>query len=184
MDPITVLEDMVSRPRTRCEKIAPRLTLEAVNAHPLGHPNSVAWLLWHTGREVDIQLVELTDAPQTWDRAHIADATGIARDTGEMGYGDSSDQAAAVHVGSEAQVAALASYVLATLDDLSAYISSCAAQDLNRVVATYEGENILLATRLVSIIDDATQHLAQIDYILGAPSYPCIGKPRSDSRCP
>ncbi len=29
----------------------PDLTPEQLNAHPGSHPNSIAWLLWHIGRE-------------------------------------------------------------------------------------------------------------------------------------
>ena len=42
------------------------MSSEQLNQHPEGHPNSIAWLLWHTGREIDVQLSALTSNDELW----------------------------------------------------------------------------------------------------------------------
>ena len=49
MDAAAVLTDMASRPLDSLGYL-PQLSVEQANTHLADHPNSVAWLLWHTGR--------------------------------------------------------------------------------------------------------------------------------------
>lgn len=60
-----ILADFAHRPIDAARAL-PSLNTEQLNAHPAGHPKSVAWLLWHTGREVDVQLSDLNGKPQVW----------------------------------------------------------------------------------------------------------------------
>lgn len=56
---IDVLLDFAAHPKDVLTAL-PSLSAEQLNQHPEGHPNSIAWLLWHTGREIDVQLSALT----------------------------------------------------------------------------------------------------------------------------
>lgn len=51
-----ILRDAASRPGIEAAVAIKGLSAEALNAHPGGHPNSIAWLLWHAGRQMDMQL--------------------------------------------------------------------------------------------------------------------------------
>ena len=49
-----ILRDAASRPGIEAAVAVKGLSPEALNAHPGGHPNSIAWLLWHAGRQMDM----------------------------------------------------------------------------------------------------------------------------------
>lgn len=53
MNGIDVLLDFAARPKDVLTALT-SLNAEQLNQHPEGHPNSIAWLLWHTGREIDV----------------------------------------------------------------------------------------------------------------------------------
>lgn len=65
MNGIDVLLDFAARPKDVLTAL-PSLNAEQLNQHPEGHPNSIAWLLWHTGREIDVQLSALTGDDELW----------------------------------------------------------------------------------------------------------------------
>lgn len=44
-----ILRDAASRPGIEAAVAVKGLSPEALNVHPGGHPNSIAWLLWHAG---------------------------------------------------------------------------------------------------------------------------------------
>lgn len=169
VDAIALFNDLVSRPKDALTRATNDLSVEDANAHPGGHPNSITWLLWHTGREIDLQLAHLAGITETqlWDRANVADATGIERGSSELGYGDTPEQAAALRVDTAEQLAALIAYAAAALDGLRDYCASLTDSALRDTIGEYDGEPILRSVRLVSIIDDAQQHIAQIAYIRG-----------------
>ena len=62
-----ILRDAASRPGIEAAVAVKGLSPEALNAHPGGHPNSIAWLLWHAGRQMDMQLSALNGQPQVWE---------------------------------------------------------------------------------------------------------------------
>ncbi len=157
-----LLIDLSERPLGVLQSIQDaHCSLECANAHLGGHPNSIVWLLWHTGRELDIQLAELNGLPQIWQEQDIAALTGL--DAG-MGYGHSRQEALAVQVSTQEQFDALLRYVELTLRATRSYTAALGEEEASRIL---EGE-ITYGVRLISIIDDAIQHLAQIQYILGA----------------
>lgn len=159
-----VLEDLATRPRFQLDQL-PTLDLTTANAHPDGHPNSIVWLLWHTGRELDIQLSHLSGAPEVW--RDYAARVGLGD---EMGYGHTDAQAHAVAVDSLERLDALREYVAATLAATESYVASLSDASLDDVVDTNWTPAVTRGVRLVSIIDDAIQHLAQCHYIVGMAS--------------
>ncbi|MGO2780421.1 MAG: aspartate/tyrosine/aromatic aminotransferase, partial [Glutamicibacter arilaitensis] len=62
-----ILTSLAHRPIDAVRAL-PQLSVEQLNAHPGNHPNSIAWLLWHSGREADIQLSQLSGQPQLWEQ--------------------------------------------------------------------------------------------------------------------
>ena len=59
MDARDVLSEAASRPATEAKALVDALPTGALNAHAGGHTNSIAWLLWHAGRQMDVQLAQL-----------------------------------------------------------------------------------------------------------------------------
>lgn len=102
-----------------------------------------------------------------WHSSQFRDALALGDVGDSLGYGHSADDAAQIQLQDAADFEHLRSYVAATLDALAAYCRGLADNDLNDIITEYEGQPISRGTRLVSIIDDATAHLAQATYVAG-----------------
>ena len=66
MDARNVLHEAASRPAAEAKALIDTLPEGILNAHAGGHTNSIAWLLWHAGRQMDAQLAQLNGEPQVW----------------------------------------------------------------------------------------------------------------------
>lgn len=166
MHAIDILLDAASRPREALSALSPHLADEILNAHPGGHANSVAWLLWHTGREIDLQLAHLTGLDEVWTLECFRDLFALGPVGDGIGYGHSQDEARAVVV---VDPQLLVDYVGSTLDALTDYIHTLSETDLDQVVDHRWSPPVTRGVRLVSIIDDAAQHIAQAAYVCGMP---------------
>lgn len=58
MNGIEVLKDLAGRAADVAGSLR-ETPAERLNAHP-GHDNSIAWLLWHAAREIDVQVAQLS----------------------------------------------------------------------------------------------------------------------------
>ncbi|WP_114853313.1 DinB family protein [Brachybacterium sp. YJGR34] len=166
MDAPDLLLDLASRPRDAAARLRGRLDPATLRAHPGGHDNSPAWLLWHTGREVDVQLAALSDAEEVWTAQGHRDLLALGEAGDEVGYGHTSAQARRLVV---EDGDALLDYVDAALAALEDYLGTLTAADLAEVVDSQWDPPVTRGVRLVSIVDDAVQHLAQAAYVLGMP---------------
>lgn len=165
MSAISILQNAATRPRDAATALRDRLTPEVLNAHPAEHPNSIAWLLWHTGREIDIQTAMLAGTDQVWDQGGYATRTGLGPDGAAVGLGQSADEARAVRV-DDADV--LLDYVTVATQSLLDYLGTLSDADLDDVIDEEWDPPVTRGVRLVSIIDDAAQHVGQAAYALGA----------------
>ncbi|WP_313812702.1 DinB family protein [Glutamicibacter sp.] len=157
-----ILSGMAHRPIDAAHNLRP-LTVQELNAHPGEHPNSIAWLLWHTGREVDVQLAQLRDEPQLWESYRDRFNLGELGDS--VGYGHTSDQARQIVVDDQQL---LVEYVDASLNALEDYVATLSVEEFEQVVDRRWEPPVTRAVRLVSIVDDATAHVAQAAYAAGA----------------
>ncbi|SMX68596.1 DinB superfamily protein [Brevibacterium sp. 239c] len=162
MNSIEILTDLAQRPVDAAKRL-PTLTAEQLNAHPGEHPNSIAWLLWHTGREVDVQLSDLTGDEQVWEKFRDRFALGELGDS--VGLGHTAEQAAAIRV-EDQQL--LVDHLGATLTALGRYISELSEADLDDVIDESWTPPVTRGVRLASIIDDAAVHVGQAAYAAGS----------------
>ncbi len=81
-----ILRDAASRPGIEAAVAVKGLSSEALNAHPGGHPNSIAWLLWHAGRQMDMQLSALSGQPQVWETQGFRERFSLGELGDTMGY--------------------------------------------------------------------------------------------------
>lgn len=139
------------------------LSPQELNTHPGGHPNSPAWLLWHTGREIDLQLAHISGGEEIWPRYRDRLNLGEIGDT--LGYGHTPDQARSVLVDDPAL---LRSYIREALSAVAAHAAR--VTDWDEVVDTYDGELVTRQVRVTSLLLDALEHLAQVHYLAGMPS--------------
>ena len=64
-----VLIDSVNRPVETARTVLKEISKETLHAMPGGRANSIAWLVWHSARQMDIQVAWLDNA--TTDRKSV-----------------------------------------------------------------------------------------------------------------
>lgn len=157
-----ILTDLIQRPAQAAEAL-PALSPDQLNTHLGGHPNSIAWLLWHSGREIDAQLSDLTGFPQQWEDFRERFDLGEIGET--FGLGHTPEQAAQIRVDDQRL---LIDYLKAALNACAEYADTLTDADLAEVIDENWTPPVTRGVRLVSVIDDAVQHIAQADFIAGA----------------
>ncbi|MCL3817943.1 DinB family protein [Aeromicrobium wangtongii] len=162
MDVSEVFAGFARRPIDAARHL-PVLTSEQLNMHPAAHPNSVAWLLWHTGREVDVQLADLSGEAQQWEVYRSRFDLGELGET--VGYGHTAEQSAQIKVDEQRL---LVDYLEATLTALIDYASRLPDSAFDEIVDRNWDPPVTRGQRLISIIDDAAQHVGQAAYASGA----------------
>lgn len=164
MDAAAVIAEFAARP-VDAVRAFPELTGEQLNAHPGGHPNSIAWLLWHSGRQVDSQLAELTGDKQLWCRAGFKERFGLGPAGDHDGISHSEQQARAIVV---EDWALLCDYLEATLQAVVEYWRSLSEAELAEIIDVSYTPHVSRGVRLVSLIDDCQQHVGTANHIAGA----------------
>lgn len=165
MDALDVLIDAAARPVEAATALRERLTPEVLAAHPGGHDNSPAWLLWHTAREIDAQRADLSGTEQVWMSQGFRERFDLGELGDGIGYGHTPEQARAVTV-TDADL--LLEHLAAATDELIRYLRTLDAADLDAVIDTSWEPPVTRGVRLISIIDDAAQHVGQAAYAVGA----------------
>ena len=164
MDARDVLSEGASRPAAEAKALIDTLPEGALNAHAGGHTNSIAWLLWHAGRQMDAQLAQLNGEPQVWHSQGFESRSNLGELGDTVGYGHTAEQARAIVV---EDAALLVEYLGAATAALSEYIAGLSETDLDDVIDTSWTPHVTRGVRLVSMIDDAAQHVGQAAYAAG-----------------
>lgn len=165
MDALDILSEAAKRPFEAADRLRPHLTSEVLNGHPAGHPNSVAWLLWHTGREIDMQVATLTGGGEVWKRSNYDERLKLGEIGATLGFGHSDNEARAIETD---DAEALLQYLEESSESLIHYINSLSEDELDHVIDSDWDPPVTRGVRLVSIIDDAAQHIGQAAYAVGA----------------
>ena len=161
-----VLIDLAARPADAAEALRPQLDAATLNAHPQDHDNSVAWLLWHSAREIDAQTAHLADSEQVWNTQDFAQRLNLGPAADSIGYGHTAEEARSIET-DDADL--LLAYLQASTDALVAYIRMLSDTDLDDVIDESWDPPVTRGVRIASIIDDAAQHIGQAAYVLGMP---------------
>lgn len=168
MNAIDILLDLAQRPIDALDLFWDRLDPAELNAHPGGHNNSPAWLLWHTGRGIDVQVADLAGHEQTWTAAGFREQFALDLAEPDMGYGHSSAQARAVMLAETAESKQLLrDYLVAVTGQAKDYVRELSEADLAEVIDDSWDPPVTRGVRLVSIFGDALQHLGQVAYVTG-----------------
>jgi hypothetical protein len=135
-----------------------------LHTRPDADANPLAWLLWHTIRVQDVQVAELADREQVWTAQGWVDRFGLPLEPGDHGYGHRREQVASVRIEDPGLLVAYQEAVTVMIDD---YLAEVDADELSRVVDDDYDPPVTAGVRLVSILDDAFQHLGQAGYLRG-----------------
>ncbi|MEV4901510.1 DinB family protein [Citricoccus sp. NPDC055426] len=164
MDSVELLKDLAHRPLDALESVWDRVGPEDLNDHPGGHPNSIAWLLWHTGREMDAQVAQAAGRQEVWSAQGWEERFALELSDPGHGYGHSEEQARAVVV-RDREV--LRGYLTAVTEESADYLAGLEAADLDEVIDRNWDPPVTRGVRLVSVYADALQHVGQAAYVLG-----------------
>jgi len=163
MTPADVLTDGFSRVLDDVEAVLDGLDDDVLVRRPGPGANTIAWLVWHLTRVQDDHVTDVAGAGQVWTDEGYAERFGLPLDPSDIGYGHSPEQVESVR----ASAGPLMDYYRATHARTLAYVATLGPGDLDRVVDTRWDPPVTLGVRLVSVINDCTQHVGQAAYVKG-----------------
>jgi len=158
-----LLHDLFGRVAENVHGAVEGLDLDALTHRVGAGANSIAWLVWHLTRVQDDHVSEVAGAEQTWTADGWVERFGLPFPVGAIGYGQSSDEVAAVR----ADAALLLGYFDAVQARTLQYVDGLTDDDLDRVVDRRWEPPVTLGVRLVSVADDDLQHAGQAAFVRG-----------------
>ena len=159
-----VLLDGLGRVADSVHAVLDGATSELLNKAPAPGANTIAWLVWHLTRVQDSHVADVAGADEVWVTGGWVDRFGLPFSPGEIGYGQSTDEAARVIVD---DAGLLREYYDATHAVSVDYIGALTDSDLDRIVDRNWDPPVTLGVLLISVIDDDTQHIGQAAYVRG-----------------
>ncbi|KGJ79112.1 chorismate synthase [Cryobacterium roopkundense] len=125
--------------------------------------NTIAWLVWHLTRVQDDHVSHLAGVEQLWTSDGWSERFDLPFDSLATGYAQTAEDVAAVR----ADASLLQDYFDAVHERTMAYIQGLNEADFARVVDRSWSPPVTVAVRLVSVLDDDTQHAGQAAFVRG-----------------
>ncbi|MFB8580426.1 DinB family protein [Enterococcus gallinarum] len=152
--------ETLQRAQERFEETLAQMSIAEANTMPEPLIKSVTWLIWHTAREIDLQISALADQEPLW----LADwtkrfALDLPDDTEDWRH--TPEEAAKVIVN---QKELLVDYLSASVELAVNYLQSIDETSLSEVIDENWTPAVTLQARIVSIVDDAVMHSGQAVY--------------------
>ena len=158
-----LLIDSLGRVRETAHQVLDDTPEELLATAPAPGTNTVAWLVWHLSRGLDAQVAGAFGYDPVWEADGWRERFALPLPADAHGYGMSFDEVLLVQ---------------ASADDLRGYLDAAFAAaeqalrevtdaDLDRVVDAHWDPPVTLAVRLVSVVNDCTQHAGQAAYASG-----------------
>ena len=164
MTPAELLADAFTRVREGVERVVDGLDADQLARRPAGGANTVGWLVWHLSRVQDDHVADAAGLEQVWTADGWHERLGLPFNAADTGYGHSADDVAQVR-GVDADQ--LLGYLDAVHQQTLRYVEGLSPEDLDRVVDRHWDPPVTLGVRLVSVVNDDTQHLGQAAYARG-----------------
>ncbi|HET6625690.1 MAG TPA: DinB family protein [Nocardioidaceae bacterium] len=158
-----LLVEAFGRIRESVHQVADGLSPEQLAFAVRPGANTIGWLLWHLARVQDDHIAEVAGTDQVWDTDGWADRFGLPFDTAATGFGQSPDEVAAVRVEADQLTGYYDAVHARTLD----YVTALSDKDFDRVVDERWDPPVTLGVRLVSVVNDDTQHVGQAAFVRG-----------------
>jgi hypothetical protein len=163
MDIAELLSDALGRVRDDVPGVVGDLDVDRLAWRPDERSNSIAWLVWHLTRVEDDHIAEVAGSEQVWTAAGWYDRFALPFAPEAHGWGQSADEVAQVRVAGDL----LVGYHEDTSARALEYVGGLTPEDLDRIVDERWDPPVSLGVRLVSVVNDATQHLGQAAYLRG-----------------
>jgi uncharacterized damage-inducible protein DinB len=141
------------------------LSAEQLAYRPVEEANSIGWLAWHLTRVQDDHMSDLAGRPQAWIEEQWHARFDKPADAHDVGFGDTSQQVAALRPKSSEPLLA---YFDAVHRRSIEYLNTLKAEDLDRELDEPQWETpVTVGVRLISVVNDCTEHVGQMAYIRG-----------------
>lgn len=158
-----ILRDSFTRLIEHADDLTDGLTDDVAYYQPAPEANTITWLIWHTARMQDAQVCDIAGIEQAWFRDGWVDRFALDLPRDAHGYGHTPEDVAKVRAPADL----LAGYYHAVHKLSLEYVASVSADELAKIVDERWTPPVTASARLVSVIDDAAQHLGQAAYIRG-----------------
>lgn len=160
-----LLADGYGRVLETLESALKGLTEDDLNWQPRPDCNSIGWLTWHLTRVQDDHIASLMGEEQLWTRGGWYAKFHRSCDPKDIGFGHTSQELAAFK-SSDAQM--LLDYHRAVLERSKRYFLTLSKTDLDRELDEPWYQPLpTVGVRLISVLDDNTQHAGQVAYVRG-----------------
>jgi len=163
MTPAELLIESLNRVQESVDAVLDGLGDDELIARPAPDANTVAWLVWHLTRVEDDHVAEVAGTEQLWTAEGFARGFDLPFEDAAIGYGQTTEEVGQVR----ASAALLGDYHRAVHARTVDYLSGLNSDDLDRVVDERWDPPVTLGVRLVSVVNDATQHVGQAAYVRG-----------------
>jgi hypothetical protein len=158
-----ILLDGLGRVRETVHGLLDDVPEEVLAEPPAPGANTVSWLVWHLTRVLDTHVADAFDVDVVWTTGGWHERFDLPFPASAHGYGMSYDDVLRVRASAEL----LRGYFDATCAVAEEQLGSVTDSDLDRVVDESWDPPVTLGVRLVSMLNDCTQHVGQASYAAG-----------------
>ncbi len=158
-----LLLDSLDRVRDTAHQVLDDTPQELLATPPAPGTNTVAWLVWHLTRGLDEQAAGVFGYDAVWEAGGWRERLALPLPADAHGYGMTFDEVLLV----QASATHLGGYLDATFAAATDALRELTDADLDRVVDEHWDPPVTLAVRLVSVVNDSTQHVGQAAYASG-----------------
>jgi uncharacterized damage-inducible protein DinB len=163
MTPAELLTDSLERVRESVTAVVDGLSPDELTQRPTRDANPIGWLVWHLTRVQDDHVAHVAGSEQVWTADGYVDRFDLPYDTATHGYGQTSEEVGQFR----AEAELLSTYYEAVHARTLEYVAGLSPDDLDRIVDTRWDPPVTLGARLVSVVNDDTQHVGQAAYVRG-----------------
>ena len=136
---------------------------DQLSYRPHEDANSIAWLAWHLTRVHDDHISEIANRPQAWVDEGWAEKFGMEPDPRNQGTGHGPAEVAGI----KPDAALLLAYQDAALARTNEYLETITPEELDRIIDIRWDPPVTVGVRIVSVINDNTEHAGQAAYVRG-----------------
>ena len=164
MDVRDILIDALGRVEESMRMVLEGLSPDQLTFRPAESANSIGWLAWHLTRVQDDHVSDLAGRPQAWVADGWHARFNRAADPDDTGFGEAPDQVGSLRPES-AQL--LLDYYTVVHQRSVDYVRGLTSADLDREIDEQWDPPVTVGVRLVSVVNDCTQHVGQMAYVRG-----------------
>ncbi|MDT2737491.1 DUF664 domain-containing protein [Enterococcus pseudoavium] len=161
MDGMQVAMEMLDRAEERLVDTFNQMTTAEANTMPAPLIKSVTWLMWHTARELDLQISDLNETEALWISAGWTEKFALDLPDDTEDYRHTPEEAAKVVI-TDRQLPL--GYLRASVELTKQYLEKVDENSLADVIDTNWNPPVTRQVRIISIIDDAVMHSGQAVY--------------------